>query len=190
MNVLVAYASKYGATRGIAERLADRLRAAGLEAQAEPVTTGGDLSEYGAFVIGGAAYLGHWLKEATEYGRRNGAVLASQPTWLFSSGPLGTEPTDAEGRDLRLAAEPKEFAEFKETIKPVGTRVFFGALDPGKLGFRDRAMRTLPAGRALFPEGDFRDWPDIDAWATGIALELTPNAGGPTNPIIKLRRKS
>jgi flavorubredoxin len=28
MNVLVAYASKYGATRAIAERLADRLSAA------------------------------------------------------------------------------------------------------------------------------------------------------------------
>ncbi|MDP1803810.1 MAG: hypothetical protein Q8K72_01455, partial [Acidimicrobiales bacterium] len=58
---------------------------------------------------------------------------------------------------------------------------FFGALDPGKLGFRDRAMRTLPAGRALFPEGDFRDWPDIDAWAAGIAVELTAEpAGRPT----------
>ncbi len=181
MNVLVAYASKYGATRGIAERLADRLRADGLAAQAQPVTTVSDLSGYGAFVIGSAAYLGHWLKEATEYVRRNGAVLASQPTWLFSSGPLGTEPTDAEGRDLRLAAVPKEFAEFNETIKPLGTRVFFGALDPRRLGFRDRAMRTLPAGRALFPEGDFRDWPDIDAWAAGIAVELTAApAGRPT----------
>jgi menaquinone-dependent protoporphyrinogen oxidase len=173
MNVLVAYASKYGATRDIAERLADRLRAAGLEAQAQPVTTVGDLSGYGAFVIGSAAYLGHWLKDATAFVRRNGALLASQPTWLFSSGPLGTEPTDAQGRDLRLPAEPKEFAELKETIKPIGSRVFFGALDPGTLGFRDRAMRALPAGRALFPEGDFRDWPDIDAWAAAIAVELT-----------------
>jgi menaquinone-dependent protoporphyrinogen oxidase len=181
MNVLVAYASKYGATRGIAGRLADQLRAAVLEAQAQPVTAVGDLSGYGAVVIGSAAYLGRWLNDATTFVRRSGAVLASQPTWLFSSGPLGTEPTDAESRDLRLTAEPKEFAEFKETIKPIGTRVFFGALDPGRLGFRDRAMRTLPAGRALFPEGDFRQWPDIDAGAAGIALELTPTpAGRPT----------
>ena len=147
MNVLVAYASKYGATREIAERLADRMRAAGIEAQAQPVTAVRDLSGYNGFVIGGAAYLGHWLNDATAFVRRTGAVLASQPTWLFSSGPLGTRPTDAEGRDLRLAAEPKEFAEFNETIKPIGTRVFFGALDPGKLGFRDRAVRALPAGR-------------------------------------------
>lgn len=181
MKVLVAYASKYGATRGIAERIARQLRVAGLEAQAQPVTTVSELSGYGAFVIGGAVYLGHWLKEVTAFVRGNSDVLASQPTWLFSSGPLGTEPTDAEGRDLRLAAEPEEVAEFKETIKPIDTRVFFGVLNPGKLGFRDRAMRMLPAARALFPEGDFRDWPDIDAWAAAIAVELTAApAGRPT----------
>jgi menaquinone-dependent protoporphyrinogen oxidase len=181
MKVLVAYASKHGATLGIAERLADRLRDAELEAQAQPVTTVSDLFGYDGFVVGGAAYLGHWLKETTEFVRRGGAVLASQPTWLFSSGPLGTKPTDAEGRDLRLAAAPKEFAEFKETIKPIGTRVFFGVLDPGRLGLRDRAIRSLPAGRALLPEGDFRDWPDIDAWAAGIAVELkSAPAGRPT----------
>ncbi len=180
MKVLVAYASKYGATREIAERIADRLRAAGIEAQAQPVTAVSDLSRYNGFVVGGAAYLGHWLNDASAFVRRIGAVLASQPTWLFSSGPLGTRPTDAEGRDLRLAAEPKEFAEFKETLKPIGTRVFFGALDPGKLGFRDRAVRALPAGRALLPEGDVRDWPDIDAWAAGIAVELTAAPAGRT----------
>jgi menaquinone-dependent protoporphyrinogen oxidase len=181
MNVLVAYASKYGATREIAERLADRMRAAGLAAQAEPVTRVTDLSGYSAFVIGSAAYLGHWLNDATVFVRRNQAVLATKPVWLFSSGPLGTEPTDAKGQDKRGAAEPKEFAELIETIKPIGSRVFFGALDPGTLGFRDRAMRALPAGRALFPEGDFRDWPDIDTWAAGIAVELsTAPAGRPT----------
>ena len=140
------------------------------------MTTVSDLSGYSAFVIGSAAYLGHWLKDATAFVRRNQAVLAMKPVWLFSSGPLGTEPTDAQGRDKRGATEPKEFAEVKETIKPMGSRVFFGALDPGTLGFRDRALRTLPAGRALLPEGDFRDWPDIDAWAKGIARALVPVA--------------
>lgn len=178
MKVLVAYASKYGATRGIAERIADRLRAAGLETEAQPVTTASDLSGYGAFVIGGAAYLGHWLNDATAFVRSHGAALASRPAWLFSCGPLGTEPTDAQGRDLRLEAEPREFAEFKETIKPVETRVFFGALDPDRLGLRDRAIRALPAGRALLPQGDFRDWPDIDTWAAGISGELTTAAAG------------
>jgi menaquinone-dependent protoporphyrinogen oxidase len=174
VRVLVGYASKHGATQQIAERIAEQLTGSGREAEARPVKSAGDLAGYDAVVIGGAAYYGSWLKEAAEFVRRNQATLASRPVWLFSSGPLGTAATDAEGRDLRVAAEPKEFAEFKEAIKPRGLRVFFGALAPRKLGFSERLLRGLPAGRALLPEGDFRDWQEIEAWAEEIAHELAP----------------
>ncbi len=178
MSILVAYASKYGATEGIAERIADQLQASGLQAELRPVSAVGDVGGYEAFVIGGAAYIGHWLKEATEFVRRNRAVLAERPVWLFSDGPLGSETTDAQGRDVRGSAEPEEFGELREAISPRDTRVFFGALDPDKLRLRDRVIRTLPAGRALLPEGDFRDWQDIEAWAGQIADELAPAPGG------------
>jgi menaquinone-dependent protoporphyrinogen oxidase len=112
--------------------------------------------------------------------RHHRAVLADRPLWLFSSGPLGTETTDAQGQDLRLAAEPEEFEAVEEAAHPRGRRVFFGALDPETLGLRDRLIRALPAGRALLPEGDFRDWTEIEAWARGIAEELArmPAASG------------
>jgi menaquinone-dependent protoporphyrinogen oxidase len=167
--VLVAYASKHGATREIAERVAQAMAAAGQRAQPRPVTAAGDLAGYDAFVVGSAVYMGHWQKETVEFVRRNRAVLAGRPVWLFSSGPLGTEPTDAQGQDLTVAAEPKELAELTEAIHPRGHRVFFGALDPGRLGLSERALRKLPAARAIMPEGDFRDWAQIEAWARGIA---------------------
>ncbi len=178
--ILVAYASKHGATREIAERIAERLAAAGQQAEARPVQAAGALAGYHAVVIGSAAYSMHWLKEATEFVRRNRAVLADRPVWLFSSGPLGTEATDAKGRDLRTAAEPKEIAEFQKAIGPRGHRVFFGALDPRQLGFAERSLRKLPAARAMLPEGDFRDWAEIDDWAGSIAQELraTPASHG------------
>lgn len=178
MRILVAYASQHGATRGIAERIADQLRLAGHVADARPAVEAGDLTEYDAFVIGAAAYIGRWLKDASELVRANVGLLATRPTWLFSSGPLGTQPTDAQGRDQRQAAVPKEFAELGAAIHPRDLRVFFGALDPSKLGLRDRAIRTMPAGRALLPEGDFRDWSEIDGWAAGIAHDLAPVVAG------------
>jgi menaquinone-dependent protoporphyrinogen oxidase len=180
MNVLVAYATKYEGTKGIAEHIADQLRAGGLGAEAQPVSAIRDVAGYDAFVIGSAAYMGHWQKEAVEFVHRHRDELALRPTWLFSSGPLGTEPTDAQGRDQREVAEPKEIPELREAIQPRDHRVFFGALDPAKLGFRDRAVRTLPAGRALLPEGDFRDWADIETWANGIAGDLVPVAADHT----------
>lgn len=178
MTVLVGYSSKYGATQGIAERIAGKLRASGQEAQALPVTAVGDLAGYSAFVIGSAAYMGSWRKEATDFVWRNRALLATRPVWLFSSGPLGAVATDAQGRDLLAEAEPKEFAEFRETIKPRALQVFFGTLDPSKLGLSDRLIRRMPAGRAMLPEGDFRDWQAIEAWAEGIAHELPHRAAG------------
>ena len=40
MTVLVAYASKHGATEGIAERIAETLAAAGQQAEVRPVAAG------------------------------------------------------------------------------------------------------------------------------------------------------
>jgi menaquinone-dependent protoporphyrinogen oxidase len=174
MKILVAYATVYGSTEAIAARIAEQLRLAGHDADARPVSEAGDLAGYDVFVVGSAAYLGHWQKRATEFVRDNRDLLASRPTWLFSSGPLGTEPTNAQGVDQRVASEPTEIPELEEAIHPRDHRVFFGALDPGKLSVRDRAIRTLPAGRALLPEGDFRNWQDIESWAQSIAHDLAP----------------
>ena len=73
-------------------------------------------------MIGSAVYFGKWSKEGTEFVRRNRASLAAgQPVWLFSSGPLGTQTTDADGRDVRAGAETAEIAEFRESTTPVTT---------------------------------------------------------------------
>ncbi len=96
MAILIVYASKHGSTQGIAERIAEKLRQLGKEAEARPVDAVDDPGSYEAIVIGSAVYYGSWLKEATEWVRRNQAILAERPVWLFSSGPLGAEIKDAE----------------------------------------------------------------------------------------------
>jgi menaquinone-dependent protoporphyrinogen oxidase len=179
MRVLVAYASRHGATRGIAERVAETLKAQGLDVTLEPVEGATATSDFDAFVIGSGAYVGHWLKEATRFVERNRAVLERRPVWLFSSGPIGTETVDAKGRDVLEASEPHEFADFAATIHPRERRVFFGAFDPDAepIGLAERLgapfMRMASVRKAM-PAGDFRDWPAIEAWAEGIARELQP----------------
>jgi menaquinone-dependent protoporphyrinogen oxidase len=174
MRVLVLYGSRYGSTKEIAQRIAQRLRAAGLQVDIETATYAGSIDVFDAFVIGSAAYMGSWLKEPADWVRGHAQALAGRPVWLFSSGPLGTRKVDDEGKDLREATVPKEFAEFDPALKPRGSRVFFGALDHKKLGLAHRMVWSLPAGRKLLIEGDFRDWDDIDGWATGIAEALEP----------------
>lgn len=173
MSILVAYSSRHGATREIAERIAENLREAGQDADALPVRQAGDLEDYQGFVVGSAAYMGHWMKDAVGFVRTNADLLARRPVWLFTSGPLGSEATDARGVDLHTAAVPRELPELREIIHPREHCVFFGVLDPGRLSFAERSLRRLPAARATLPEGDFRDWDEIQQWAYRIAKEVT-----------------
>ncbi|HEU0028408.1 MAG TPA: flavodoxin domain-containing protein [Ktedonobacterales bacterium] len=187
MTVLVTYASKHGATQGIAERIADKLRQMEKEVEVMPTGAVGDLAAYEALVIGSAVYSGSWLPEAAELVRTHSAVLAVRPVWLFSSGPLGAEVAEGveqpkeEGEALGqikiFGAKrtihwpvPKEVVEFRGTIGPRGHEMFFGALDPKNLSFPERVALKAVGGM----EGDFRDWDAIEEWAETIARELTP----------------
>ena len=175
MRVLVVYASRHGATEGIAERIASALGRRGIEVGLRPAHDRPEVSDWDAVVVGSAAYMFHWLKDATEFVRRSRSELARRPVWLFSSGPLGTDVTDAEGHDVRAAAEPREFAELRDAVHPRGEAIFFGAYDPENkpIGLMERITRLMPAARDALPAGDFRDWAAIDAWAGTIADELS-----------------
>lgn len=182
MKVLVCHASRHGSTAGIAERVAERLTTKGYEVDCHAVPDVETVEAYDAFVVGAAAYMFHWLKDATRFVRRHETVLKHRPTWLFSSGPLGTELIDEEGRDVRETSRPKEFDELERLIRPVGTMVFFGKWDPEApaIGLVERFTGMLPAARESMPSGDFRDWDAIDQWADEIAvslLERTPTPG-------------
>jgi menaquinone-dependent protoporphyrinogen oxidase len=181
MHVLVAYESRHGATRGIAERIAETLRGAGLEAEARRVTEVKSLDGYDAFVIGSAAYMFHWEKAATSFVRHHRKEIAAKPTWLFSSGPTGTDPLDKDGRDQKVTLVPKEIPDLRTSLSARDHRVFFGAWDPSQkpVGLAERFMNLMPASAmGAMPVGDFRDWPEIEAWATEIAGELQQGLAG------------
>lgn len=174
MRVLVAYASRHGATQGIAERIAVTLERNDLPVVFKPFHAVGDLDRFDAFVLGSSVYMGAWERHASNFVRTHAAALALRPVWLFSSGPIGTETMDKQGRDVLDAARPKEFAEFTGLIKPRDERVFFGAYDPTRKDatFMERIVSKMPAIRDAMPIGDYRDWPAIEAWAEGIARTL------------------
>jgi len=158
MRVLVTYASKHGSTTGIAESVAAKLRAAGHVVDLGSVAEVADVGTYDAYVIGSAVYYGSWMKEATAFVESNAAWLGRRPVWLFSSGPVGP----AESKD------PKELASLRDIVAPLDHRMFYGALDRHDLSIGERIVVTAVKA----PDGDFRDWRAIDAWADEIASEL------------------
>jgi len=174
MRVLVVYSSKYGSTKGIAERIARTIESTGHQAAAVSAAHAGPLDGYDAYVVGSALYMFSWLKEAKDFVVDNGEVLSEKPVWLFSSGPIGSAKTDDKGRDVRESAGPKELAELVAAVHAREHRVFFGAFDHTRLNVTHRIVYAMPAAKKLFVDGDFRDWDEIDGWAKGIATALVP----------------
>jgi len=161
MRVLVVWESKHGSTADIALTIGAALRERGLRVDLCDVAPGPEAEKFDAFVIGSAVYAGHWMKRIKQYVHDNREVLLSHRVWLFSSGPIGRPPKPQE--------PPVDLKEMMECTAPRDHMIFAGKLDRAELSFGERAITT--ALRA--PQGDFRDWDEIRAWAGQIADELT-----------------
>jgi menaquinone-dependent protoporphyrinogen oxidase len=162
MSVLVASASRHGATAAIARAVASTLRARGIDAELCRVEDVADLSAYEAVVLGSAVYVGKWLEPARRFALDHAAELATRPTWLFSSGPLGEPPRPD-------AAHAVHVDDLLERTKAREHRLFDGKLDPDELGLVERTVtRAVHAAR-----GDFRDRDAVEDWANSIADALS-----------------
>jgi menaquinone-dependent protoporphyrinogen oxidase len=168
-KILIAYATKYGATAGIAHKIAETLGKAGFQADVAAVAHAADPSGYAAVVLGSAVYVGQWRKEAAEFLTAHEEALARRPVWLFSSGPTGEgDPADL----MKGWCFPEKLQPAADRIHPLGIAIFHGALEEGKLNFAEKlAIKMVKA-----PLGDFRKWEAVTAWAKGIASQLQ-NAG-------------
>jgi menaquinone-dependent protoporphyrinogen oxidase len=165
-NILVTYASKYGATKEIAEKIGEVLRQASLRVDVVSVDGIRDLSLYEVIILGSAVYVGKWQKEAVEFLSANEKTLTGRLVWLFSSGPTGEgDPLElVEGQRLPPALQP-----VVDRIRPRDIAVFHGFINPDKLNFIEKwSIKSL----VKKPFGDFRDWAAIMSWAASIAESL------------------
>jgi len=167
MTVLVAYASRRGSTREIAEGIAARLRNHGLEVHLDPLLGREQVGHFQAVVLGSPIYGSRWEREAVDFCRRNAAALTGHAVWTFSVGWPGIAGDPGQERDARHLDEVHRLVPEREH------RYFHGALDGADLPLLQRVAFRLRRGRT----GDLRDWPAIDAWADGIAQQLTAGTG-------------
>jgi menaquinone-dependent protoporphyrinogen oxidase len=159
MKVLVSVESKHGSTEEIASAIVAELMATGLEVDSiEPLRVE-SLAGYEAVVLGSAVYMGNWMPGVRKFVERHREALKQRDVWLFSSGPIGDPP------------KPEEDPAGAKMLEETGARehrVFSGKLDQGRLGIAEKlVVKAIHA-----PEGDFRDWEGIRAWARDIALAL------------------
>jgi menaquinone-dependent protoporphyrinogen oxidase len=184
-KVLIVHASRHGGSKGIADRIGECLRSDGIEVAVVPASTQPDPREFDAVIVGSGVYMGSWLGEGADYLARHAEVLAERPVWLFSSGQLPGSTAEKDvvvdlyGGALGPAEGPgsgsrKKIEALAKAINARDHRVFRGAFDPNDppRNLAERLVRMMPASKNLLPEGDFREWDLIEAWARQIATEI------------------
>ncbi len=153
-KVLIAFASKFGATQETAQQIAQTLRSkytlevdlADLQQNSHP-----NLSEYNSIVVASGIRMGKWYKEALQFLKSNfeGKKVALFVSAMYQGGNPKTYPTAVE-RYLEAVAEEHL------NVEPITMEVFGG--------------RMKFAGRVT---ADNRDQKRIDAWAQILGEKLS-----------------
>ncbi|GAB3147488.1 flavodoxin domain-containing protein [Amycolatopsis stemonae] len=166
MKVLVAVATRHGATREIAENVATAIGSALTEAGMWSLVEVRDaglvhsVDGFDAVVLGSAVYMGHWLEPARKLAESFSDELRRRQVWLFSSGPVGEQKRPAE--------EPVVVDDLVRRVGARGHRLFGGKIDRRTLKFPERAVVTA----LRVADADNRDWPTIRAWGREIGTIL------------------
>ncbi len=159
-KILIAYASKAGSTAGVAQAIGETLAASGAAIEVLPVKEVQDVQAYRAVVLGRAVKFGQWLPEAVKFVEKNQAVLKQIPTAFFAVHLMNMGDDEASRKNRALYLEPVH-----KLVTPGKEAFFAGVGDRGKVSFIEGIIGRMVKS----PEGDFRDWQAIRAWAQELA---------------------
>jgi menaquinone-dependent protoporphyrinogen oxidase len=164
-KILVTYASRFGATAGVAEAIGKTLAEHGAQVEVLPMKEVRDLSPYQAVVAGSAINGGAWLPEAMQFVQAHQAELRRKP---FAAFLVCMTLTIKNGEQYRSHVS-SWLEPVRALVKPVSEGLFAGVLDIGKIpSFSDRLKFRLSVLTGVWKEGDHRDWDAISAWATAL----------------------
>ncbi|WP_342676488.1 flavodoxin domain-containing protein [Methanofollis sp. UBA420] len=162
-KILVAYASRYGSTREIAESVARTLEKAGYSVDCRNVMDVSDISPYAAVVAGSPIYMGKWLVEAVDFVKRFCIELNEKPLAVFAVGYSMKDETDV----IRKSAAAS-MTEVRIYVRPQVEGLFAGRFDPEGMSRADLDMMKM-AGAV---PGDARDWSQVARWAEALPSVL------------------
>ena len=176
-RVLIGFASAHGSTKEVAVRIGEILRVEGFDVDVREFDEIDSIDAYGAAILGSAIHGQKWLPLAADFIRAHSTALTDRPVWLFSVCSIGDTSSFFSDRMARLMRrrrrEPSIISEVRSQLDPRDHRYFAGVIERSQWTVAGDLFLRLCGGTF----GDHRDWPDIERWASGIAISLQSAPG-------------
>jgi menaquinone-dependent protoporphyrinogen oxidase len=158
-TVLVTYATRYGSTKGVADAISEELCRSGMSVATASVEDVNDLTKYKAVVIGSGIRMGRWLSEAQDFVKTNAAELKRKRVAFFVVCMTLHEDSPKNRETARQYSDQE-----RRLLNPAAEAAFAGAAEYSRLSLFHKVVGKL----AGMPNGDFRDWNAIRAWAKSL----------------------
>lgn len=169
-KVLIAYSSYCGSTGGVAEAIGQALCDLGAQAEVRFIKNVNSLSSFDAVLLGSSVRSASWLPEALAFAEKNQGHLARIPVAYFLTCLALVKDSEDSRRLARSYFDP--VLKAAPAVRPVALGEFAGVLDYSKMNFMYRMIMQSKMKDKGVPEGDYRDWNAIRAWAEGLGAPL------------------
>lgn len=162
-KVLVAYATLTGSTAGVAKQIGNTLIDKNLTVDVLEVDQVTDLSKYETVILGSGIRGGTFFTKASAFIEKYKADLEQKNFHVFLVCLNMREDTP-----INRTTVGGYLDAIRSQVKPRSEGLFAGAYNSSKVNFMEKMiMRAMHA-----PEGDFRKWDEISAWAERIAATI------------------
>jgi menaquinone-dependent protoporphyrinogen oxidase len=145
MKILVAYVTKRGSTREVAQKIGEVLTSKGMEVKVSNIKDKPDPEGFDAAVVGAPVMMGSLLHRAPRFVKKHLKILGQIPVAWFSLGVTMKEDTEANRATMMKSLNP-----VISKITPVAIGLFGGK----------------------YKDEDYRDWKKIEAWAERLVEKL------------------
>lgn len=170
-NILITYSTTDGHTRGICERIRDRIageHSVTVSAMADDPDI--DISPYDKVVIGASIRYGKHQQQVTDFIAKNQAILESKPSAFFSVNVVARKP------EKNTPETNPYLQKFLKKIDwaPKNLAVFAGKIDYPSYGFFDRTMIRFIMWMTKGPTDltltvEFTDWDKVNEFADRVS---------------------